>query len=73
MEKIFDTVIGFFHKLADLLLVLLTIGILSQVLFKTSSFGLDVIGNILSIVDKLGSSGIVGIIAIVIMAYLLKK
>ena len=73
MEKIFETVKGFFSGVTDLLMTFLTVGILVQVLFGGSVFGMDVVGNVTALIESLGNSGFVGLLAVLILVKLLDK
>jgi len=56
-----------------LLFTFLTLGILVQVLFGGAVFGMDVVGNVTSLIDTLGNSGFVGLLAVVVLVKLLDK
>ncbi len=73
MEKIFETVKGFFTGVTDLLMTFLTVGILVQVLFGGAVFGMDVVGNVTTLIESLGNSGFVGLLAVLILVKLLDK
>ncbi len=73
MEKIFETVKGFFSGVTDLLMTFLTVGILVQVLFGGAVFGMDVVGNVTTLIESLGNSGFVGLLAVLILVKLLDK
>tara|TARA_Y100000401_G_C8322211_1_gene226031 strand:- start:1455 stop:1679 length:225 start_codon:yes stop_codon:yes gene_type:complete len=73
MEKIFETVKGFFTGVTDLLMTFLTVGILVQVLFGGAVFGMDVVGNVTALIESLGNSGFVGLLAVLILVKLLDK
>ena len=73
MEKIFDTIKTFFGGVSELLLTLLSVGILVQVLFAEPVFGIDVIGNVTGIINNLGDSGFVGLLAVIVLVKLLDR
>ena len=73
MEKIFETVKGFFTGVTDLLMTFLSVGILVQVLFGGAVFGMDVVGNVTALIESLGNSGFVGLLAVLILVKLLDK
>ena len=52
---------------------LLSFGVVAEVLFGTPVLGMSVIGNIMEIINTLGDSGVVGLIALVILYNLLEK
>ncbi len=73
MDKIFDTVKSFFSGVTDLLMTFLTVGILVQVLFGGAVFGMDVVGNVTALIESLGNSGFVGLLAVIVLVKLLDK
>ena len=73
ISKVFDNVSGFAKKLTELLLTVLSLGVVAQVLYGNAIFGMDVIGNVVGIIESLGNGGVVGIIAIVVLISLLGK
>ena len=73
ISKVFDGVVGFTKKLTELLLTVLSLGVVAQVLLGDAMFGMDVIGNVVAIIDALGNGGVVGIIAIVVLISLFNK
>jgi len=73
MDKIFEIIKSFFNNMNDLLLVVLSVGILVQVLFGGSVFGMDVVGNVTNLINSLGNSGFVGLIAVILLMKILDK
>ena len=73
MDKIFGTITSFFSGVTDLLMTFLTVGILVQVLFGGAVFGMDVVGNVTALIESLGNSGFVGLLAVVVLVKLLDK
>ena len=73
ISKVFDNVGGFVKKLTELLLTVLSLGVVGQILYGAPVFGIDAIGNVTSVIDALGNGGVVGIIAIVVLISLLGK
>ena len=73
MDKIFETVKGFFSGVTDLLMTFLTVGILVQVLFGGAVFGMDVVGNVTALIESLGNSGFVGLLAVIVLVKILDK
>ena len=60
----------------ELLLWLVSTLTLLQVLFGksfTDFFGIDIVGNIGELIAKFGNAGMVGVVAAVIVAYLIMK
>jgi hypothetical protein len=73
MDKIFEIIKSFFNNMNDLLLAVLSVGILVQVLFGGSVFGMDVVGNVTNLINSLGNSGFVGLIAVILLMKILDK
>ena len=73
MENIFNLVNGFFGKMTALFLGLLSFGIMAEILFGSPVLGMSVIGNVMDIINMLGSNGVVGLMALVILYSLLDK
>tara|TARA_R110002096_G_scaffold217389_2_gene405469 strand:- start:381 stop:605 length:225 start_codon:yes stop_codon:yes gene_type:complete len=73
MENIFNLVNGFFGKMTALFLGLLSFGIMAEILFGSPVLGMSVIGNVMDIINMLGSNGVVGLMALVILYNLLDK
>jgi hypothetical protein len=73
METIFKQIKGFFNNLSELLLIFLSVGILVQVLFGGAVFGMDVVGNVTSLINTLGNSGFVGLLAVILLMKILDR
>ena len=73
MEKIFGSIRTFFSGVTELLFTFLTLGILVQVLFGGAVFGMDVVGNVTALIESLGNSGFVGLLAVVVLVKLLDR
>ena len=73
MENIFNLVNGFFGKMTSLFVGLLSFGVMAEILFGSPVMGISVIGNVMDIINMLGSNGVVGLIALVILFSLLNK
>ena len=73
MENIFNLVSGFFGKMTSLFMGLLSFGVMAEILFGSPVMGMSVIGNIMDVINMLGSNGVVGLIALVILYSLLDK
>ena len=73
MDKIFETIKSFFSGVTELLFTFLALGILVQVLFGGAVFGMDVVGNVTALIESLGNSGFVGLLAVVVLVKLLDK
>ncbi len=73
MDKIFGTIKSFFGGVQELMLSLLSVGVLVQVLFGGDVFGMDVVGNVTGLIESLGSSGFVGLLAVIILVNLINR
>tara|TARA_R100001244_G_scaffold36465_3_gene33421 strand:- start:671 stop:907 length:237 start_codon:yes stop_codon:yes gene_type:complete len=73
MENIFNLVNGFFGKMTSLFVGLLSFGVMAEILFGSPVMGMSVIGNVMDIINMLGSNGVVGLIALVILYSLFNK
>ena len=73
MENIFNLVNGFFGKMTSLFMGLLSFGVMAEILFGSPVMGMSVIGNVMDIINMLGSNGVVGLMALVILYGLLDK
>jgi len=61
-------------KITELGLLLVALGIVLQMLFGTSvAFMGDVVGNLVKLLNALGSNGVVGLVAIAIILYLFNR
>jgi len=73
MENIFGQIKSFFSGVSDLLITLLSVGVLVQILFGAPVFGVDVVGNVTSLIDSLGNSGFVGLLAVIILVRIIDR
>jgi len=73
MDNIFKTIKSFFTNVSDLMMTFLSVGILVQVLFGGAVFGMDVVGNVTSLINTLGNSGFVGLLAVILLMKILDK
>ena len=74
MEKVMNYFTGFFGGLMTIMMAILPVTILWQVLTGTTCFGMDVIANLTEMINLFGTSGFVGLVALVIiMSFFVKK
>ena len=73
MENIFNMISGFFGKMTTLFMGLMSFGVMAEILFGSPVMGISVINNVMDIINTLGSNGVVGLIAMVILYKLLEK
>tara|TARA_Y100001958_G_C21191507_1_gene519601 strand:+ start:387 stop:614 length:228 start_codon:yes stop_codon:yes gene_type:complete len=67
MENAFKLVKGFFAGVTDLLTVFIALAVMVQVVFGGPVFGMDVVGNLVALINSLGASGFVGVLAVVLL------
>ena len=74
MEKVMNYFTGFFGGLMTIMMAILPVTILWQVLTGGSVFGMDVIANLTVMISDFGTSGFIGLVALVIiMSFFVKK
>ncbi len=72
MKEIITTVKGWVDDLAHLMLSFVAIGAVSEVIFGSCIFGVNVIGNLTSIINTFGQSGFAGLVALLVLVGLFK-
>ena len=74
MEKVINYLTGFFGGLGAIMMAVLPVTILWTILPGTTVFGMDVIANLGSLVEVLGTGGFTGLMVLVIvMSFFVKK
>ena len=73
MQEIITLVKGYVDDLAQMMLSLVAIGAISEVIFGSGSFGVNVIGNLTSIINTFGESGFAGLVALLVLVGLFRK
>ena len=73
MKEVITMVKGYVDDLAYLLLSFVAIGAVSEVIFGTGIFGVNVIGNLTSIIGTFGESGFAGLVALLVLVGLFRK
>ena len=73
MKEVVAMVKGYIDDLAHLLMSFVAIGAVSEVIFGTGVFGVNVIENLTSIIAKLGEGGFAGLLALLILVGLFRK
>ena len=73
MKEIITMVKGYVDDLAHLLMSFVAIGAVSEVIFGTGIFGVNVIGNLTSIINSFGESGVAGLVALLVLVGLFRK
>ena len=73
MKEIITIVKGYVDDLVHLLMSFVAIGAVSEVIFGTGIFGVNVLGNLTSIISKFGESGFAGLVALLVLVGLFRK
>ena len=71
MKAVVENINLVISSITGILVGLLALGIVSNILFGSTIFIGDVIGNISSIVEGLGNQGLVGLIVAIIVLHIL--
>jgi len=73
MKEIITMVKGYIDDLAHLMLSFVAIGAISEIIFGSGIFGVNVIGNLTSIINTFGESGFAGLVALLVLVGLFRK
>ena len=73
MKEVITMVKGYIDDLAHLMMSFVAIGAISEVIFGTGVFGVNVIGNLTSIINTIGQSGFAGLVALLVLVGLFRK
>ena len=73
MKEVITLVKGWVDDIAHLLTSFVAIGAVGEVLFGSGIFGVNVIGNLTSIINKFGESGFAGLVALLVLVGLFRK
>ena len=73
MKEIVTQVKGWVDDIAHLMLSLVAIGAVSEVIFGSGIFGVNVIGNLTSIINSFGESGFAGLVTLLVLVGLFRK
>ena len=73
MKEIITLVKTWLDDLGHLLISFVAIGAIGEVLFGSGVFGVNVIGNLTSIIEKFGESGFAGLVALLVLVGLFRK
>ena len=65
-ENMVDKVLGWIRNLTEVGLALIALGVVLQFIFGATIpfLGLDIVGSVVALVSKLGSEGLVGLVAV---------
>ena len=70
IKSIFGTIGDVIGGLAGVLAGLVSVGVLSQIVFGSGWLGIDVIGNITNIVNSFLGAGLTGLVTLVVLVAL---
>ena len=73
MREVITLVKGYIDDIAHLMLSFVAIGAIGEVIFGSGIFGVNVIGNLTSIINKFGESGFAGLVALLVLVGLFRK
>ncbi len=73
MKEIITMVKGYVDDLVHLMISFVAIGAVSEVIFGSGVFGVNVIGNLTSIINTFGQSGFAGLVALLVLVGLFRK
>ena len=73
MKEVITLVKDWVDDIAHLLISFVAIGAVGEVLFGSGIFGVNVIGNLTSIVNQFGQSGFAGLVALLVLVGLFRK
>ena len=73
MKDIVKTIKGYVDDLMSVLFSLVGLAAVASILFVDGLFGLDVISNLISLVNKFGNGGFAGFITLVVFMSLIRK
>lgn len=73
MKEVVAMVRGWMDDVTHLLLSFVAIGAVSEVLFGTGVFGVNVVGNLTELINQFGESGFAGLVALLVLVGLFRK
>ena len=73
MREVITLVKGYVDDIAHLMLSFVAIGAVSEIIFCSGIFGVNVIGNLTSIINNFGESGFAGLVALLVLVGLFRK
>jgi hypothetical protein len=73
MKEAITMVKVWIDDIVHLLMSLVAVGAMSEVLFGSGVFGVNVIGNLTMIISKFGQSGFAGLVALLLLVGLFRK
>ena len=73
MENVFNYATSFFKGMTSLFMVLLSFGVMAEIVFGSPVFGMSVISNVMDVINLLGNNGFVGLVVLIVFFKLLDK
>ena len=73
MDNVFNLVTNFMIKMTSLFMVMMSFGVMAEILFGGPVMGMSVIANVMEVISMFGENGVVGLIALVVLYELLNK
>ena len=73
MDNVFNLVTNFIGKMTGLFMVMLSFGVMAEILFGGPVMGMSVISNVMEVISMFGENGVVGLIALIVLYELLNK
>ena len=67
MENVFNYATSFFKGMTSLFMVLLSFGVMAEIVFGSPVFGMSVISNVMEVINLLGNNGFVGLVVLIIL------
>ncbi len=72
MNDILDKVNEGVGGLTSLVMNLLALGILVEVIYGAGIFGMGIVGNVVALINSIGSSGFVGLLSLVVLLTMMR-
>ncbi len=73
MKEILDKVNEGVGGITSLVMNLLALGILVEVIYGAGIFGMGVVGNVVALINSIGSSGFVGLLSLIVLLSLFNR
>jgi|TARA_R110002020_G_scaffold388124_1_gene598840 hypothetical protein len=73
MDNVFNYATSFFKGMTSLFMVLLSFGVMAEIVFGSPVFGMSVISNVMDVINLLGNNGFVGLVVLIILFKFLDK
>ena len=67
MDNVFNYATSFFKGMTSLFMVLLSFGVMAEIVFGSPVFGMSVINNVMDVINLLGNNGFVGLVVLIIL------